>query len=108
MRNSFASVVCANARPPSTTVVNANAPAPSMKPRRLVAENRTSDSPQQEHPRECGSRNSVISRPPVIFLLARPILSVEDGHRPGPARGGALDLHREARHREAGRGQLLE
>src|SRR5882757_1043020 len=35
-------------------------------------------------------------------------LSVDNGDRPGPARRGALDLHRKARHGETGRGQLLE
>src|SRR6478736_8439768 len=50
-------------------------------------------------------RHSLSSR---FFSLARPNLSVEDRDRPGPARRGALDLHRKARHHEPGRRQLFE
>src|SRR5882757_3154324 len=39
---------------------------------------------------------------------AASLLAVDNGHRPRPARGSALDLYRKARHHETGRRQLLE
>src|SRR6185436_16252974 len=80
-----------------------------MKPRRPGLESDDGlDWPQQKQPCSEGIRKSVIrSLPDFVFRCVQPS-AVENGNRPCPARRGALDLHREARHHEAGRWQLLE
>src|SRR4051812_35216243 len=108
MRNGFSAEVCAHAGLPPMAVVSANAPAASMKPRRLGAENSESVSPQQKHPRSRGRRDFVISFSPRFFFVCVTSLGVENSHRPRPARGRALDLHGKTRHHKAGGGQLLE
>src|SRR6185312_12823642 len=47
------------------------------------------------------------SRPGFVCWCLPPS-AVENGHRPRPPGRGTLDLHREARHHEAGRRQLFE
>src|SRR4249919_3050825 len=69
MRKGFVSAVCADARPP-VAAVSASAPAPSKKPRRLGAENKASDSPQQKQPRKGAFRNSLIQSSRIFLLLA--------------------------------------
>src|SRR6476659_5241660 len=83
------------------------AAAPAIKWRRLnVAPESGSVLPlQQAHPRYDHRLLAFTTSSPLPSAI---VSAFDDRHRPRPAGGRALDLDRETRHGEPGRGQLLE